>query len=172
MINTGIFQLSNIIHHPYQSVQCVCVCVCVCVCARIFCITLEPLSTLCVSFFLFSHVHFLLLITFSISMYIMCVILCLFSALSRRAGALQISIIIIIIIMVMTVVSSYRLRLGSVSPCRHKARVPSQHKAENFVLMKNVRQITSSMNMVVLPVRQLHTLLRRNWSSFRFDKRS
>ena len=38
----------------------VCVCVCVCVCARIFCIvTLEPLSTLCVSFsFLFSYIHF------------------------------------------------------------------------------------------------------------------
>ena len=34
-------------------------------------------------------------IIFSISMYIMCV--CLFSALSRRVGALQISIIIIII---------------------------------------------------------------------------
>ena len=32
-------------------------------------------------------------------MYIMCVILCLFSALSRSVGALQISIIIIIIIM-------------------------------------------------------------------------
>ena len=31
-------------------------------------------------------------------MYIMCVILCLFSALSRRVGALQISIIINIII--------------------------------------------------------------------------
>ena len=31
----------------------------------------------------------------SILMYIMCVILCLFSALSRRAGALQISIIVI-----------------------------------------------------------------------------
>ena len=37
---------------------------------------------------------FLFLITFSISMYIMCVRL--FSALSRRVGALQISIIIII----------------------------------------------------------------------------
>ena len=34
------------------------------------------------------------LVTFSISMYIMCV--CLFSALSRRVGALQIAIIIII----------------------------------------------------------------------------
>ena len=34
----------------------------------------------------------------SISMYIMCVILCLFSALSRRVGTLQISIIIIVII--------------------------------------------------------------------------
>ena len=32
------------------------------------------------------------------SMYIMCAILCLFSALRRREGALQISIIIIIII--------------------------------------------------------------------------
>ena len=31
-------------------------------------------------------------------MYVMCVILCLFNALSRRIGALQISIIIIIII--------------------------------------------------------------------------
>ena len=39
-----------------------------------------------------------LLITFSISMYIMCVILCLFSALSRRVRALQISIIITSII--------------------------------------------------------------------------
>ena len=37
-----------------------------------------------------------MLITFSTSVYIMCVVLCLFSALSRRVGALQISIIIII----------------------------------------------------------------------------
>ena len=37
-----------------------------------------------------------LITTFSISMYIMCVILCLFSALNRRVGALQMSIIIII----------------------------------------------------------------------------
>ena len=35
--------------------------------------------------------------TFSISMYIICVISCLFSALSRKVGTLQISIIIIII---------------------------------------------------------------------------
>ena len=34
----------------------------------------------------------------SISMYIMCVVLWLFSALSRRVGTLQISIIIIVII--------------------------------------------------------------------------
>ena len=40
----------------------------------------------------------------SISMYIMCVILCLLSALSRRVGALQICIIIIIIISVVVVV--------------------------------------------------------------------
>ena len=38
-----------------------------------------------------------MLITFSISMYIMCVILCLFRALSRRVSTLQISIIIIIL---------------------------------------------------------------------------
>ena len=39
------------------------------------------------------YLFFLFLIIFSISMYIMCV--CLFSALSRRVGALQISVIII-----------------------------------------------------------------------------
>ena len=27
-----IFQLSNTVHHPYQSVQCVCACMCMCVC--------------------------------------------------------------------------------------------------------------------------------------------
>ena len=43
---------------------------------------------------------FLLLITFSIPMYIMCVILCLFIALSHRVGALQISIIIKIIMII------------------------------------------------------------------------
>ena len=71
---------------------CVCVRACVraCVCACVFCIvTFAPLL-MHVSFKLF------LLITFSISMYIMCVILWLFSALSRRVGALQISITIII----------------------------------------------------------------------------
>ena len=65
---------------------CVCVCMCVCVCAGIFCIImLEHLS-------IYTYLYFW--ITFSISMYIMCV--CLFSALSHRVGALQISIIIII----------------------------------------------------------------------------
>ena len=51
---------------------------------------LEPflMSTLCDSFFV------KLLIKLSISMYIMCGILCLFSALSRRVGTLRISIII------------------------------------------------------------------------------
>ena len=48
---------------------------------------LEPLSIPFSFFFLFFF------IPFSISMYIMCV--CLFSTLSRRVGALQISIIII-----------------------------------------------------------------------------
>ena len=98
-----IFQLNYIVLHSHQSVQCACVracvracararacgcvCVCVCVCVCIFCIImLEHLSIYTFLFFF---------ITFSISMYIMCV--CLFSALSRRVGALQISIIIIII---------------------------------------------------------------------------
>ena len=81
-----------------------CVCVCVCARARIFCIvTLETMSTLCVGFFVFIF-YFLLLITFSISMYIMCVILRLFSALSRRVGALQIFIIIIIITIIIIII--------------------------------------------------------------------
>ena len=63
--------------------MCVCVCVCVCV---------------CISNIVFKNPvrYHLFWITFSISVYIMCV--CLFSDLSRRVGALQISIIIIIII--------------------------------------------------------------------------
>ena len=90
-----IFQLSNIVHHPYQSVQFVCV---VCVCACIFCIvTLEPSSTLCVSFSFFFLVYIFITDNISISMYIMCIMLRLFSALSHRVGSLQISIIIIII---------------------------------------------------------------------------
>ena len=57
-------------------------CVCVCVSSIVF-------KNLCqYPFFSF----FLFLITFSISMYIMCV--CLFSALSRRVSVLQISVII------------------------------------------------------------------------------
>ena len=47
-------------------------------------------------FFSFSYRHCLVLITFSISMYIMCG--CLFSDLSRRVGAIQISIIIILLL--------------------------------------------------------------------------
>ena len=57
-------------------------------------VMLEPLlmSTMCQFFWV------KLLITFSIPMYIMCeLILCVFSALSRRVGALQIVIIIIMI---------------------------------------------------------------------------
>ena len=57
--------------------------------ACIFCIvTFEHLSTLCIYIFIADNI--------SISMYILCVILCLFSALSRRVCALQIFIIIII----------------------------------------------------------------------------
>ena len=64
-----IFQLCHIVLHSYQSVQCVCVCVCI---------------------------FRIVMVTFSISMYIMCV--CLFSALSCWVGTLQISIIIIIMV--------------------------------------------------------------------------
>ena len=73
-----------------------------CVCARIFCIvTLEPLSTLLLLFIVLHYVlafsflyTFLLLIKFPFRC-TLCVILRLFSALSRRVGALQISVIII-----------------------------------------------------------------------------
>ena len=98
--NSRHFSSQNISAMPI-SLYSVCVCVCVCVRARIFCINVlyckafRALSTLCVSFFffLFSYI-FLIADKKSISMYIICVILCLFSTLSRRVGALQISIII------------------------------------------------------------------------------
>ena len=61
-----------------------------------FAVMLEPLSTLCVSFFSFLYIYFFIADNISISIYIMCVLLCLFSNLSRRVDALQISIIIII----------------------------------------------------------------------------
>ena len=61
----SIFQLSNIVHHPYQSV-CVCVCVCKCMSTCIFCIVmLEPLSTPNF-YFIFSYIYIF------ISMCIMC----------------------------------------------------------------------------------------------------
>ena len=81
--------------------------------------TLEPLSTLGVSFFLFL-VYIFIADNISISMYIMCVILCLFSALSRRVGALQIFVIIIIIIIIIVIEANKRVSLGSdrISLCR------------------------------------------------------
>ena len=75
-----IFQLSHIVLHSYQSVQCECVCACVRACVWvIYIVMLEPLSI---------FLYFFFLITFSISMYIMRV--CLFSAFSHRVDALQI----------------------------------------------------------------------------------
>ena len=59
------------------------------------CFNNQPYSFIPYSFFGF------IFYTFSISMYIMCVVLCLLSALSHRVGASQISIIIIIIIIIM-----------------------------------------------------------------------
>ena len=86
-----IFQLNHIVLHSHQSVQYMCVCVCVrgCVCVCIFCIII--LEHLSIYTFLFNLFFW---ITFSISVYIMCV--CLFSALIGRVGALQISIIIVL----------------------------------------------------------------------------
>ena len=48
-------------------------------------------------FLFFFNIYIFVADNISISMYIMCVTLCLFSALSRRVGAVQISIIIITI---------------------------------------------------------------------------
>ena len=55
-------------------------------------------------FFLFFLIYTFIADKISISMYIMRVILCVFSTLSRMVGALQISIIIIIIIIIIVVV--------------------------------------------------------------------
>ena len=49
------------------------------------------------AFLNFLYTYIFIADNISISMYVTCVILCLFSALSRRVGALQISIIIIVI---------------------------------------------------------------------------
>ena len=82
-------------------------------CVCIFCIvTLEPLSTLCVSFFGFFLIYIFIVESIYISVYIMCVIpcSCLFSALSHRVGALQISMIIIIIVpSLLILIISYHL---------------------------------------------------------------
>ena len=75
---------------------CVCVCVCVCVRTSFAYLRLNPCLhyELAFSFFL---TYIFIADNVSTSMYIMCVILYLFSALSCRVGALQISIIIITI---------------------------------------------------------------------------
>ena len=86
--------------------MCVCVCVCACACVRAcVCVCVRACMRACVRacvcifcIIMLEHLsiytYLLFWITFSISMCIMCV--CLFSALSRSLGALQISIIIII----------------------------------------------------------------------------
>ena len=72
--------------------------VCVCMCVRVCIVTLEPLSTLCVSFsiYIYFFKSYFIADNISISMYVMCVMLCLFSTLIRRVGTLQISIIVVI----------------------------------------------------------------------------
>ena len=99
------------------SVCTVCVCVCVClgvcvcvhVCASFACVCIFFTNVLyCQAFRVFKvlAIHYVLAFYFvliyisiadniSTSMYIMCAILCLFSALSHRVGTLQISMIII-----------------------------------------------------------------------------
>ena len=96
---------------PLVCTVCVCVCVCVHVCT---CMCAGTCACACVCIFciiMLEHLSIYIykkMVTFSISMYIMCV--CLFSALSRRVGALQISIIIIIIT-TPTEVGSWRKRI-------------------------------------------------------------
>ena len=71
---------------------CVCVCVCVWVCVRArACVCVHLLHSCAwtlVDVYIMCQLFVKLLITFSILMYIMCVILCLFIALSRRVGTL------------------------------------------------------------------------------------
>ena len=88
------FQLSHTVLHSYQSVQCV-----LCVCVHILQLCVKPCR------------YLLFLDNISISMYIMCV--CLFSTLSRRVGALQISIIIIIPFQHPKIISLWWERLAS-----------------------------------------------------------
>ena len=57
--------------------------------------------------FLLFYIYIFITGNISISMYIMCAILCLFSALNLKVGALQMSIIIIIIIMMWGLMSSH-----------------------------------------------------------------
>ena len=79
-----IFQLSNIVHHPYQSVQCVCGCVCWgggghCVYAS-FAYIWTLVYIVMIVHYVLALIYFLFIAdNISISMYIMCVILCLFS---------------------------------------------------------------------------------------------
>ena len=89
------FSSQNILVKPHcPSLLSVCA-VCVCIFRLVM---LEPLS---VSFlFCFGG------ITFSISVYIMCV--CLFSALSRRVGALHIAMIIVIYVAIQVMVEGRR----------------------------------------------------------------
>ena len=73
--------------------MCVCVCVRACVMRILRILTLESLSTLCVSFFLsFCLTYVFIADDISISMYIMSVIPCLLSALSRRVGAFDVTV--------------------------------------------------------------------------------
>ena len=115
----------------------VCVCVCVSVSVCIFCIVmLEPLSPyeLAFSFFLYT---FLLLITFP-SRCTLCVILCLFGALSHRVGALQMSIIIIIVLFQTSIIPClYDWMLQLILPLR-KLMDPAQRTLFQTLLLNTL----------------------------------
>ena len=94
--NSRHFSSQNVSVKQHCPSVCTVYSTCVSVC--IFCIvTLEPLSTLCVSSFIYIYILFYFIAdNISISMYSMCVILWLLAP-SCRAGALHISFIIMAI---------------------------------------------------------------------------
>ena len=79
--------------------ECVCVCACMhacmCACMRVHLLHNHAWTLADIYIMLFVCFSCFFLITFSILMSFICVLLCLFSALSHRVGTLQISIIII-----------------------------------------------------------------------------
>jgi len=77
-------------------------------------------------------------------MYIMCVVLCLFSALSRRVGAGQISIIIIVIIIISSSSSSSTSNIrvsGSDKPTQEKVVIQLQRRGNESTMYQPVLHV-------------------------------